>query len=147
MKAFTRRCVWDESNFATYRILVLNLATVDVPDVIISLLWRPCKHGFYLFGHNILYRSPKSSTSQKRNRQVCLSVFAEVSATLRDGAIIHIGMGSDVVCSTKIGNVRALTRGTYNRTTSRFFYVLNWVLPRAKHGHRYENRWYRINRW
>ena len=54
MKAFTRRCVLDESNFATYRILVLNLATEDVPDVIISLLWRPCKHGFYLFGHNII---------------------------------------------------------------------------------------------
>ena len=54
MKAFTRRCVWDESNLATYRILVLNLATVDVPGVIISLLWRPCKHGLYLFGHNII---------------------------------------------------------------------------------------------
>ena len=135
MKAFTRRCVWDESNFATYRILVLNLATEDVPDVIISLLWRPCKHGFYLFGHNIIvYYIGLQKVVQAKSgiAKFCLSVFAEVSATLRDGAIIHIGMGSDVVCSTKIGNVRALTRGTYNRTTSRFFYVLNWVLSRAK---------------
>ena len=67
-----------------------------------------------------------------RNRQAGLSVFAEVSPTLCNGAIIHIGMGSDVVCSTKIGNVRASTRGTDNRTTSRFFYVLNGVLSRAK---------------
>ena len=57
--------------------LFLNLATVDVPGVIISLLWRPCNHGLYLFGHNLycLYRSPKSSTSQKQNRQVRLSVL------------------------------------------------------------------------
>ena len=47
-------------------------------------------------------------------------------------AIIHIGVGSDVVCSTKIGNARASTRGTDNRTISRSFYVLNGVLSRAK---------------
>ena len=113
----------------------MNLATVDVPDVIISLLWRPCKHGFYLFGHNIIvYYIGLQKVVQAKSgiAKFCLSVFAEVSATLRDGAIIHIGMGSDVVCSTKIGNVRALTRGTYNRTTSRFFYVLNGVLSRTK---------------
>ena len=35
--------------------------------------------------------------------------------------ISHIGVGSDVVCSTGLGNARALTRGTDNRTVSRFF--------------------------
>ena len=30
-------------------------------------------------------------------------------------AAIHIGVGSDVVCSTKMGNARASTRGTVNR--------------------------------
>ena len=47
-------------------------------------------------------------------------------------AIIHIGVGSDVVCSTIIGNARASVCGTDNRTISRFFYVLNGVLSRAK---------------
>ena len=36
---------------------------------------------------------------------------------------IHIGVGSDVVCSTAIGNARASIRGTDNRTISRFFFV------------------------
>ena len=38
--------------------------------------------------------------------------------------IIHIGVGSDVVCSIRLGNARALTRGTDNRTISRFFMSL-----------------------
>ena len=33
----------------------------------------------------------------------------------------HIGVGSDVVCSTIIGNARASTRGMDNRTIPRFF--------------------------
>ena len=39
-------------NLASHRIIVLNKATVDVPGVITSLLWRPCKHELYLFGRN-----------------------------------------------------------------------------------------------
>ena len=37
---------------------------------------------------------------------------------------IHIGVGSDVVCSTTIGNARASVRGMDNKTIPRFFYVL-----------------------
>ena len=33
----------------------------------------------------------------------------------------HIGVGSDVVCSTIIGNARASVRGIDNRTIPRFF--------------------------
>ena len=52
--------------------------------------------------------------------------------------IIHIGVGSDVVCSTELGNARASIGGTDNRTISRFFYVYNRILSRMKLGHRYE---------
>ena len=38
-----------------------------------------------------------------------------------NGAMIHIGVGSDVVCSTIIGNARASGSGTGNMTVSRFF--------------------------
>ena len=55
----------------------MNVATVDVPGVITSLLWKPCKHGLYLFGRSII-----------------------VYVGLLKEAIIHIGVGSDVVCST-----------------------------------------------
>ena len=68
-------------NLANHIIVVLNVATVDVLGVIISLLRRPCKHGLYLFGHNEI-----------------------VYIGLPMVAIIHIGVGSDVVCSTTIGN-------------------------------------------
>ena len=37
------------------------------------------------------------------------------------GTDFHIGVGSDVVCSTIIGNARASTRGMDNRTIPRFF--------------------------
>ena len=37
------------------------------------------------------------------------------------GCIFHIGVGSDVVCSTIIGNARASVRGIDNRTIPRFF--------------------------
>ena len=40
------------------------------------------------------------------------------------GHDFHIGVGSDVVCSTGFGNARALVRGTDNRTIPRFFYVI-----------------------
>ena len=37
------------------------------------------------------------------------------------GTDFHIGVGSDVVCSTIIGNARASTRGMDNRPIPRFF--------------------------
>ena len=40
------------------------------------------------------------------------------------GHDFHIGVGSDVVCSTTIGNARASTRGMDNRTIPRFFLCL-----------------------
>ncbi|GEM_PF-46008 len=43
---------------------------------------------------------------------------------------IHIGVGSDVVCSTSIGNARASVRGMGNRTIPRFFV---YVHLRMKH--------------
>ena len=80
-----------------FTIKVLNVATVDVPGVIISLQRGPCKHGLYLFGHNncLLWSS--------------------------NGLIIHIGVGSDVVCSTLMGSARASMRGTDNRRFHAFF--------------------------
>ncbi len=36
---------------------------------------------------------------------------------------IHIGVGSDVVCSTTMGNARASNRGTDNKTTHVFCYT------------------------
>ena len=41
------------------------------------------------------------------------------------GSYIHIGVGSDVVCSTSIGNARASTRGTDNSDDSTSFCVLH----------------------
>lgn len=50
-----------------------------------------------------------------------LECFAEVPSTfLCNGAIIHIGVVSDVVCSL-LGNSRVSDRGTENRIISRFF--------------------------
>ena len=40
-----------------------------------------------------------------------------------NGNDFHIGVGSNVVCSTTIGNARASTRGMDNRTIPRFFCV------------------------
>ena len=40
------------------------------------------------------------------------------------GRMYHIGVGSNVVCSTLIGNARASMRGMDNRTVHAFFYVL-----------------------
>ena len=92
-----------------FKSSVLNVATVDVPGVIISLLRRPCKHELYPFGRNAI-----------------------VYIGLQMVAVIHIGVGSNVVCSTELGNARASMGGTDNRTISRFFYVLNGVLSRTK---------------
>ena len=92
-----------------FKSSVLNVATVDVPGVIISLLRRPCKHELYLFGRNII-----------------------VYIGLQMVAVIHIGVGSNVVCSTELGNARASMGGTDNRTISRFIYVLSGVLSRTK---------------
>ena len=93
-------------NLANHRIIVLNLATVDALGVITSLLWRPCKHELYLFGRNkIVYIGlPKVAQTEYGTAKLGLECFAEVSPTLCNGAIIHIGVGSDVVCSSMIGN-------------------------------------------
>ena len=92
-------------NLANHRIIVLNKATVDVPGVIISLLWRPYKHELYLFGHNkIVYIGLPKVAKAECIIPSTLECFAEVSPTLCNGAIIHIGVGSDVVCSSMIGN-------------------------------------------
>ena len=93
-------------NLASHRIIVLNKATVDVQGVIISLLWRPNKHGLHLLGHNIcVYIGlPKVAQTEYGTAKLGLECFAEVSPTLCNGAIIHIGVGSDVVCSSMIGN-------------------------------------------
>ena len=40
-----------------------------------------------------------------------------------NGCYTHIGVGSDVVCSTIIGNARASVRGMDSSTIPRFFYV------------------------
>ena len=93
LKAFTLRCVWDASESCKhYDIIVLNLATVDAQGVIISFLRRPCKHVLCPLGRN--------------------EWFIMVS---KWEVVIHIGVGSDVVCSTTIGNARASMRGTDNR--------------------------------
>ena len=72
-------------------ISVLNVATVDVPGVIISTPMQfHASHRCTLLG------------------MVYLCVFCMVS-------VFHIGVGSNVVCSTEIGNARALVRGMDNR--------------------------------
>ena len=51
MKAFTNASSL-QSKLRTLGTHVDDDATVDVPGVITSLLWRPCKHELYLFGRN-----------------------------------------------------------------------------------------------
>ena len=84
-----------------YSIIVLNEAMEDAPGVIISIPLRPCKHELYPYGCSVscLYGS-------------------------LGGGVYHIGVGSDVVGSTMIGNARASVRGTGNRKFPRFFYAL-----------------------
>ena len=89
--------------FETSRILQIQKSSLELsngrcPGCDISNPLRPCKQGLYPFGNNVLfYRS------------------------LNGSFFIHIGVGSDVVCSSGLGNARALTRGTDNRTTHAFF--------------------------
>ena len=77
IKAFTQRSVLDESNLATLDIIVWNLATVDASGVIISTRVDICKPSLYLVGYDVFLQY----------------IYCTVS-------IIHIGVGSDVVCST-----------------------------------------------
>ena len=65
--------------------------TVDVPGVITSLLRRPVSTACIFSGTMIVY----------------YGLLMEM--------IIHIGVGSDVVCSTIIGNARASEGGIDNR--------------------------------
>ena len=51
--------------------------------------------------------------------------------------IIHIGVGSDVVCSTIIGNARASVCGTDNRRFHALFYVYI-AINEQRHRSRYE---------
>ena len=50
------------------------------------------------------------------------------------GAYIHIGVGSNVVCSTTIGNARASIRGTDNRQFPRFFMLASIIENRLAFG-------------
>lgn len=51
----------------------------------------------------------------------CVLYLVDKNALVFFGYVIHIGVGSDVVCSTTIGNARASIRGMDNRTIPRFF--------------------------
>ncbi len=74
------------------------MATVDVPGVIISIPWRPCKHGLYHFGCNQMFYIGLLTDA------VFISAWAlTLSVRLR------------------LGNARASVRGIDNRTIPRFF--------------------------
>ena len=98
--AFTRRCVWDESNLAKFTIIVLNVATVDAPGVIISIPWRPCMHGVYLFECSRMYYI----------RSLCGNGF-------------HIGVGSSLSVRQRWAMLEAWVRGTDRLKVSRFFFL------------------------
>ena len=98
-------------NLANLRIKVLNLATVDARGVIYITA----------FGVSCQPELPARTISVRAQR-VSIPIYSRYA---KAGAIyIHIGVGSDVVCSTTIGSARASMRGTDNRTDSRFFYAL-----------------------
>ncbi len=80
-----------DRNLANSLIVVLNLATVDAPGVIYPSVWFIASHHCTLLG------------------AMCLCIYAP------RGYDYHIGVGSDVVCSTTIGNARASISGTDNR--------------------------------
>lgn len=82
-------------NLANYWIVVWNLATVDVPGVtcITPLMYFDSMGCVYTF------------YARKGHHVVSY----------------HIGVGSNVVCSTTIGNARASECGTGNRQFPRFF--------------------------
>ena len=52
-----------------------------------------------------------------------LGVIISIRGVSFHGKDYHIGVGSNVVCSTKIGNARASMCGMGNRTIPRFFCV------------------------
>lgn len=87
----------------TYRILALNQATVDVPGVIMSLLWRPRKHVLHLFGYNIIvYIGLPKVYKPNAELPSSLERFVAMQTALCNGTIIHTGVGSNVVCLTKL---------------------------------------------
>ena len=90
-------------NLANLRIKVLNIATVDARGVIyITAFGVSCQPELYRSGTRGFY--------------------TYIIRCAKTGAVyIHIGVGSDVVCSTLMGSARASDRGTDNRTDSRFF--------------------------
>ena len=49
-------------------------------------------------------------------------------------AYIHIGVGSNVVCSTTIGSARASIRGTDNKQFPRFFMLASIIENRLAFG-------------
>lgn len=79
-------------------IIVSNVATVDVPGVM------------YLTRGDLV---SMDCTLLGAKRIVYIGLLTVAN--------IHIGVGSDVVCSTIIGNARASVCGMDNRTISRFF--------------------------
>ena len=75
--------------------------------------------------YHSLWRILPARTIPVRAQGFLYLLFYYNSRCAKAGAIyIHIGVGSDVVCSTTIGSARASMRGTDNRTDSRFFYAL-----------------------
>lgn len=87
--------LWNLANSLV--IIVLNIDDGRCPGCDCIAPVETCKHGLYLFGRND-----------------CLSWSP-------NGMIIHIGVGSDVVCSTIIGNARASEGGIDNRRFHAFF--------------------------
>ena len=72
--------------------------------------------------YHSLWRILPARTISVRAQGVSIPIYSRYA---KAGTIyIHIGVGSDVVCSTTIGSARASMRGTDNRTDSRFFYAL-----------------------
>ena len=89
-------------NLANYGLVVLDIATVDAPGVIyIAASGVSCRPELFVFGHTGI-----------------LIFLGEVHRARL--VYIHIGVGSDVVCSTTMGNARASIRGTDNKTTHVF---------------------------
>ena len=100
-------------NLANSTIIVLNIDDGRCPGCDYITPVRPCWHELYLFGYND-----------------CLSWSP-------NGKIIHIGVGSDVVCSTIIGNARASEGGIDNRRFHALFYVYI-AINEQRHRSRYE---------
>lgn len=63
--------------------------------------------------------------------------YHRVGSITKGEVYIHIGVGSNVVCSTTMGNARASESGIDNRTIPRFFCALMKVIVNLK-THDYE---------